>query len=190
MKHAKRIGQQRMRRRIRVRNALKEHMTRPRLCVFRSLKHIYAQVINDSTGRTIVSASTVDKELRQAVAYGGNKNAAAAVGRAIAQRAVAAGVVKAAFDRREYMYHGRVAALADAARDAGLDLGAKPEVEVKPEPEAKGKKGAKEKGAAKEKPAKKKRSRPKRRRNSRDLNQPGIPGRFDQWLQKHRVAAS
>lgn len=125
MKHAKRIGRQRQRRRLRVRNALKRHATRPRLSVFRSHKHMYAQVIDDGTGRTLAAASTVDKELRGQLRYGGNVEAAAAVGRLIAQRALAAGVTKAYIDRREYKYHGRVAALADAARDAGLDLGPK-----------------------------------------------------------------
>ncbi|MGO8746593.1 MAG: 50S ribosomal protein L18 [Thermoguttaceae bacterium] len=155
MKHAKKISRQRQGRRFRVRSALKKHLTRPRLCVFRSLKHIYAQLIDDATGRTLVAASTVDAEIRAAVPYGGNKDAAVAVGRAIAQKAVAAGVVQAGFDRREYKYHGRVAALADAARDAGLDLGAKPEIVAKPEPQAKAKKGGKEKGPAKDASAKK-----------------------------------
>ena len=155
MKHAKKIGRQRQGRRFRVRSALKKHLNRPRLCVFRSLKHIYAQLIDDATGRSIVAASTVDREIRAAVPYGGNKDAAIAVGRAIAQKALAAGVVKAGFDRREYKYHGRVAALADAARDAGLDLGAKPEVVEKPEAQAKVKKGGKDKGDAKDASAKK-----------------------------------
>jgi large subunit ribosomal protein L18 len=160
VKHAKKIGQQRQRRQVRVRNALKRHCTRPRLCVFRSHKHIAAQVIDDQAGKTLAAASTQDKDLRQSVGYGGNKNAASAIGTAIAQRAIAAGVKQVAFDRREYKYHGRVAALADAARDAGLDLGAK---QVPPEPEAekpaKGKKGEKapkgEKAAKAEKGEKK-----------------------------------
>lgn len=125
MKYAKRIGRQRQRRRLRVRNALKRHATRPRLSVFRSHKHIYAQVIDDQAGRTLAAASTLDKELRGQLRFGGNVEAAAAVGRLIAQRALAAGITQAYLDRREYKYHGRVAALADAARDAGLDLGPK-----------------------------------------------------------------
>jgi large subunit ribosomal protein L18 len=138
-----------MRRRFRVRSALKAHSTRPRLSVFRSHKHIYAQVIDDQAGKTLATASTLDKELRQQVSYGGNKTAAGAVGAAIARRALAAGVKQVAFDRREYRFHGRIAALADAARDAGLDLGAKkPAPEPKPEPEVK------KKGPAKKAPKK------------------------------------
>jgi len=136
VKHAKRIGRQRQRRRLRVRNALKRHATRPRLSVFRSHKHMYAQVIDDQAGRTLAAASTLDKELRGQLRYGGNVAAAAAVGRLIAQRALAAGVTKAYLDRREYKYHGRVAALADAARDAGLDLGPKPQPPAEETPKA------------------------------------------------------
>jgi len=150
VKQAKRINRQRRRRRWRVRNALKAHSTRPRLSVFRSHKHIYAQVIDDEAGRTVAFASTLDKDLRAAVAYGGNVAAAVEVGKLIARRALEAGVKQAAFDRREYKYHGRIAALADAARDAGLDLGAKP---PPPEPEPDAKKPPKP--AKKEKPAKK-----------------------------------
>jgi large subunit ribosomal protein L18 len=116
------------------------------LAVFRSHKHIYAQVIDDAAGKTIASASTLDKELRESVKYGGNKAAAAAVGKVVAQRALAAGVTQVAFDRRQYKYHGRVAALANAARDAGLDLGAKPpqpEPKAAPEPKKAAKKPAK-----------------------------------------------
>jgi len=137
VKHEKRINRQRRRRRLRVRNALKRHSTRPRLTVFRSLKHIYAQIVDDNQGKTLVAASTLDKELRGQVSYGGNCEAARLVGKTVAERALKADVRKVAFDRREYKYHGRVAALADAARDAGLDLGPKktePEKEkAKPE---------------------------------------------------------
>jgi len=136
VKHAKRIGRQRQRRRLRVRNALKRHASRPRLSVFRSHKHMYAQVIDDQAGRTLAAASTLDRELRGQLRYGGNVAAAAAVGRLIAQRALAAGVTKAYLDRREYKYHGRVAALADAARDAGLDLGPKPQPPAEETPKA------------------------------------------------------
>ena len=156
MRHARQIGHQRTRRRFRVRGALKAHSTRPRLSVFRSHKHIYAQVIDDQAGKTLAAASTRDEDLRQQVPYGGNKTAAGAVGAAIARRALAAGVKQVAFDRREYRYHGRIAALADAARDAGLDIGAKkPAPEPKPEPEVKKKAPAKKapkKPAAKEPP--------------------------------------
>jgi large subunit ribosomal protein L18 len=138
VRHAKRIGRQRQRRRWRVSNKVKRFSARPRLAVFRSHKHIYAQVIDDAAGRTVATASTLDKDLRGSVKYGGNREAAMAVGKAIAQRALAAGITQVALDRREYKYHGRVAALADAARDAGLDLGAKkPVPEAKPEPQAK-----------------------------------------------------
>jgi large subunit ribosomal protein L18 len=120
MRHDRQVGKQRQRRGFRVRNRLKRDTTRPRLCVFRSHENTYAQIIDDAAGRTLVSASTRDKQLRDEVRYGGNKTAAIAVGKAIAQRALEAGIKEVVFDRREYKYHGRVAALADAAREAGL----------------------------------------------------------------------
>ncbi len=95
---------------------------RPRLAVFRSSKHIYAQMINDHTGTTLVAASTMEPEIRSQVKYGGNKAAAEIVGRIVAERAKQAGIDKVCFDRRSYKYHGRVAALAQAARDAGLQF--------------------------------------------------------------------
>ncbi len=108
-------------RRTRVRSRLQRKSTgRPRLSVFRSHQHIYAQVIDDTKGATIASASSMDKDL--GVAKGGNKEAAAAVGKAIAERAKAAGVEAVVFDRGSYMFHGRVKALADAAREAGLSF--------------------------------------------------------------------
>ena len=147
MKHEKRIGRQRRRRRFRVRNAVKKHSTRPRLSVFRSHKHIYAQIIDDEAGKTLVAASSLDKELRQEVTYGGNAQAADAVGKTLAARALEAGIRQAAFDRREYKYHGRIKALAHAARLAGLDLGPEPEPE---EPKAgKGKSGKAKAGKGK-----------------------------------------
>ena len=103
-----------------MRNRLSGTPQRPRLAVFRSSKHIYAQMINDQTGRTLVSASTVDPEVRPQVKYGGNKAAAVVVGRVVADRAKKAGIDRVCFDRRSYKYHGRVAALAQAVRDAGL----------------------------------------------------------------------
>jgi large subunit ribosomal protein L18 len=106
---------------------------------------MYAQVIDDEEGRTVACASTTERELREQIPYGGNQAAAALVGKAIAERALTAGVNRVAFDRREYKYHGRVAALADAARDAGLDLGAKKAV---PEPK-KADKGKKKKSKTK-----------------------------------------
>ena len=146
MRHEKRIGKQRQRRSYRVRNRLKKDATRPRLSVFRSGKHIYAQIIDDEQGKTLAAAGTLDKEIRDKVSYGGNIEAAKLIGTAIAERAIAAGVKEAVFDRREYKYHGRVAALADAARDAGLDLGAKgavPEPAPEKKPAKKSKKGEK-----------------------------------------------
>ncbi len=122
MNHQKTNAHQRTRRRYRVRNSIKKHSTRPRLAVFRSHKHIHAQIIDDERGQTLVSASTVQKDLASSVKYGGNKAAAQAIGKAIAERALAAGLKDVAFDRREYQYHGRVAALADAAREAGLNF--------------------------------------------------------------------
>jgi large subunit ribosomal protein L18 len=95
---------------------------RPRLCVYRSLEHIYAQVIDDRDGRTVVSASSVDKETKKNLKGGGNVASAKAVGKIIAERAKAAGVAKVVFDRGGYKYHGRVKALADAAREAGLQF--------------------------------------------------------------------
>jgi large subunit ribosomal protein L18 len=93
---------------------------RPRLCVFRSLKHIRAQVIDDHTGRTLAAASSLDKDVRQQIRGGGNIAASKVVGKAIAERARAANIEKVVFDRAGYQYHGRVQALADAAREAGL----------------------------------------------------------------------
>ena len=120
MSHERRVGRQRKRRGFRVRNRLKRDATRLRLCMFRSHANCYAQIIDDADGKTLVSASTLEKQLRGELRYGGNKTAAAAVGKVIAQRALEAGIKEVVFDRREYKYHGRVAALADAAREAGL----------------------------------------------------------------------
>ena len=94
----------------------------PRLNVYRSLNHIYAQVIDDSRGQTLVSASSLDKEVRKTLKSGGNVAAAKAVGQILATRAKAAGVARVIFDRGGYGYHGRVKALADAAREAGLEF--------------------------------------------------------------------
>jgi large subunit ribosomal protein L18 len=120
--HEKTILQQRQRRVFRVRKRLRGTTERPRLTVFRSHKHVYAQVVDDSAGRTLASASTLDKDLLADVKYGGNKSAAQLVGKVIAQRAIAAGVKQVAFDRGACQYHGRVAALAEAAREAGLSF--------------------------------------------------------------------
>ena len=104
----------------RVRQRVVGTSERPRLCVYRSLGHIYAQVIDDQGGRTLVSASSLDKDTRAAIKGGGNVAAAKIVGKMIAERSLAAGVQKVVFDRGGYMYHGRVQALASAAREAGL----------------------------------------------------------------------
>ena len=93
---------------------------KPRLCVFRSLNHIYAQVIDDESGRTMISASTVDKSLKGTLATGGNQEAAISVGKVVAERALAQGIVEVVFDRGGHIYQGRVKALAEAAREAGL----------------------------------------------------------------------
>ena len=114
------VQSRRLRRQRHVRKRLFGTAERPRLAIFRSSKHIYAQVVNDVDGRTLASASTVDPDVRTQQAYGGNKAAAAVVGRLVAERAKQAGIDKICFDRRSYRYHGRVQALADAAREAGL----------------------------------------------------------------------
>ena len=106
--------------RSRVRKKVKGVEVRPRLAVFRSINHIYAQVIDDTKGVTICSASTVEKV--SAVGNGGNIDAAKAIGRMIAERAKDKGVSKVVFDRGGYLYHGRVRALAEAAREAGLQF--------------------------------------------------------------------
>lgn len=113
---------QRFRRRMRVRKPLRRRPDRPRLSVFRSHQNIYAQIIDDYQGKTLCAASTVEKDLKEQVGYGGNKEAAAAVGKALAQRAVEKGITEVTFDRGNYKYHGRLAALADAAREGGLQF--------------------------------------------------------------------
>lgn len=112
----------RQRRRRGVRKRVRGTGERPRLSVFRSARHIYAQIVDDVAGRTLAAASSLDPELRPAMARGGNRAAAAEVGKAIGQRALAAGVTKVVFDRGGYLYHGRVAAVAEGARETGLEL--------------------------------------------------------------------
>ncbi len=115
----KRIAKQQKRRRFRVRNRLRRDAAgKPRLSVHRSGKHIYAQLIDDVSGTTLASANTLQSEA--GVAYGGNAEAAKAVGKLIAERAAEKGVSEVVFDRGVYKYHGRVAALADSAREHGL----------------------------------------------------------------------
>lgn len=111
------------RRRARVRRSLKARAAgRPRLSVHRSSKHIYAQVIDDVGGRTLVAASTLEKDLKGSLKTGADRAAAAAIGKLLAERAVQAGVTEVVFDRGGYLFHGRVKALADAAREGGLSF--------------------------------------------------------------------
>jgi large subunit ribosomal protein L18 len=117
------LNQNFSRRSHRVRQALKRAANgRVRLSVFRSSKHIYAQVIDDIAGKTMAAASTLDKDLKGSLAKGCDLAAAQAVGKLVAERALAAGVKDVIFDRGGYIYHGRVKALADAAREAGLNF--------------------------------------------------------------------
>ena len=113
-------GQSRKRRHFRVRKKISGTAERPRLSVFRSSGHIYAQAIDDVNGRTLAAASTMEKELRAGAT--GNIEAAEKVGRLVAERVKAAGITTVVFDRGGFHYHGRVAALADAAREAGLEF--------------------------------------------------------------------
>jgi large subunit ribosomal protein L18 len=106
----------------RVRTRVEGTPERPRLSVYRSLGHIYAQVIDDRSGKTLVSASSIDAEIKKNLKGGGNVAAAKVIGKTIAERAKSAGVSKVVFDRGGYKYHGRVKALADAAREAGLQF--------------------------------------------------------------------
>ena len=111
------------RRKARVRRAVLAHSGgRPRLSVFRSSKQIYAQVIDDARGHTIAAASSLEKTLRESIKTGANIDAAKAVGKLLAERAVKAGIKEVVFDRGSYLYHGRVKALADAARESGLSF--------------------------------------------------------------------
>jgi large subunit ribosomal protein L18 len=120
MTTVKHVHELRQRRHRRVRKYVAGTAERPRLAVFRSNKHISAQVIDDGSGRTLAAASTTETDLRKAGT--GNKDAAAKIGKLVAERAKAAGVSKVVFDRGGFLYHGRVAAVADAAREAGLEF--------------------------------------------------------------------
>ena len=111
------------RRKARVRKALKANSNgRPRLSVHRSDKNIYAQIIDDASGRTLAAASTIDKDVKAKVKNGSTAEAAATVGKLVAERGIAAKVSEVVFDRGAYIYHGRVKALGDAAREAGLQF--------------------------------------------------------------------
>lgn len=118
----KRIDRKRLRtrRHLRVRKKISGTPERPRLCVFRSNKHIYAQIIDDTTGHTLCSASTLDRELRSVLQKTWNKEAAREVGKLIGRRALEKGITTVVFDRGGFKYHGRIKELADGAREAGL----------------------------------------------------------------------
>ena len=120
MRQQKLNNARRLRRQNRVRNVLRGSADQPRLSVCRSNKHVYCQVIDDESGKTLAAASTRDKSLREKIKNGGNCAAAKIIGAAIAQRALAAGVQRVKFDRGRYKFHGRVAMLANAAREGGL----------------------------------------------------------------------
>ena len=110
------------RRRIhkRIREKISGNPARPRLCIYRSLKYIYAQIVDDSQGRTLAAASTAEKDVRKELKNAGNVAASKLVGKAIAERARAKGIETVVFDRGGYLYHGRIKAVAEAAREAGL----------------------------------------------------------------------
>jgi large subunit ribosomal protein L18 len=112
----------RERRKLRVRRRVTGTGERPRLTVFRSHKNIYAQLIDDTVGKTLVAASSMEKSLKTSLTHGGNKQAATAVGQTLAAKAVEAGIKKVVFDRNGYKYHGRIRELADAARKGGLEF--------------------------------------------------------------------
>jgi large subunit ribosomal protein L18 len=122
MDHHKTKRKQQLRRRQHVRSKIVGTSERPRLSVFRSSKHIYAQLIDDLHGVTLAAASSTVADVKKALPYGGNVKAAAAVGKQLAETAKTKGITKAAFDRGHYRYHGRVKALADAAREGGLQF--------------------------------------------------------------------
>jgi len=109
-------------RHVRVRRKVAGTPERPRLSIHRSLSNMYAQLIDDTTGTTLVSASTLDKEVNEIAQYGGNKGAAKAVGQAVAKKALDKGISQVVFDRGGYIYHGRVKELAEGAREAGLQF--------------------------------------------------------------------
>lgn len=112
----------RLRKHDRVRKKISGTPERPRLCVFRSLSNVYAQIIDDTTGTTLVAASTLDEALKGKVEFGGNIEASTAVGKLIAEKALAKNIKQVVFDRGGYVYHGRVKALAEAAREGGLEF--------------------------------------------------------------------
>ncbi len=112
----------RLRKHARVRKKISGTTERPRMSVFKSLKNIYVQIIDDTKGTTLLAASTLDEALKGKLAFGGNKEAAAGVGKLIAEKALENGIKTVVFDRGGYLYHGRIKELADAAREAGLEF--------------------------------------------------------------------
>jgi large subunit ribosomal protein L18 len=118
----KKLQKKRLRRRQHVRNKLRGTAEQPRMCINRTLKHFSCQVVDDLTGKTLLSASTCDKAVRTDVSGGGNCDAAAAIGKAIAEKASAAGIKRVRLDRGHNKYHGRVQAFAEAAREGGLEF--------------------------------------------------------------------
>ena len=116
-------GKRRLKRKVRVRKRVKGSTERPRLCVFKSGKHIYAQIIDDTKGQTLLTASSMAKDLASKIGKdGGNKKGAAVVGTAIGAAALAKGIKKIAFDRNGFLYHGRIESLSNAARKCGLQF--------------------------------------------------------------------
>lgn len=122
MSYAQLRQKARNKRKVRVRRKVRGVPERPRLCVFRSAKHIYAQIIEDTTGQTLVTASTLSSEVADGVKFTGNIEAAKAVGQALAKKALEKNVQQVVFDRNGFLYHGRVKALAEGAREAGLSF--------------------------------------------------------------------
>lgn len=122
MSYAQQRQKARNKRKVRVRRKVRGVPERPRLCVFRSAKHIYAQIIEDTTGQTLVAASTLNGEVADGVKFTGNIEAAKAVGQALAKKALEKNVQQVVFDRNGFLYHGRVKALAEGAREAGLSF--------------------------------------------------------------------
>ncbi|MAQ89703.1 MAG: 50S ribosomal protein L18 [Rhodopirellula sp.] len=116
------LNKQRQRRVFHTRNRLRSDSDAPRMCVTRSNKNIYCQIIDDEAGKTLVAVGSQSKEIRESLGYGGNSDAAGKIGATIAEKALAAGIKKVKFDRGANKYHGRLAALADAAREAGLEF--------------------------------------------------------------------
>ena len=122
MNFAKERREARQKRQVRVRRKICGSQERPRLCVFRSAKHIYAQIIEDTTGTTLAAVSTVAKGAKADLKSSGNVEAAKLIGKQIAEQALAKNITQVVFDRNGFLYHGRIKALADAAREAGLSF--------------------------------------------------------------------